>query len=344
MRATRACSRRRRVAVGPGVWALGIALAVSSRAGAADAPPDANLPIISLDMSACPYDEAEVRRLLAIELEAKVIGPASRTGDMSSVAVTCADDVYRIVVVSRTDPSKMRQRELDLASTGPKARARFLALAMIELITTRWPAPPPPVVTPPPEPPRPVAEVVATAPRLERPTVRFAAGAVTRAFPSGAGSPTTWGAAVRSSWIRGALELACDVVAESGRSDVPLGEVGAKALSLSPTVGAVGGVGRWGWRTGAGARLGIARLEGRSTDAGEIGARSFSAPWGGPVITAAGLRRIAQHWSVELGAELGWAIASVVGRTLDDGGRSGADVAWRGPWAALGLTLGWSTP
>lgn len=303
------------------------------------------LPVISLDMSACPTDELEVRRLLAIELEAKVIGPASRTADMSSVAVTCANDVYEIVVVSRTDPSKKRRRELDLGSTGPKARARFLALAMIELITTRWPDPrPPEIVVAPTPPPQPVASVAAAAPPPQPPSrLRVTAGPVARVFPAAAGALGTWGAAGRIAWSAGRAELASDIVVEAGTSGVALGDVRARAISIGPSIGLRSSAERrFGWRAGAGARVGVATLDGRASDGQRVGSESFSAPWGGPFATAGTTMRVAGGWSVELAGELGWAVVSLVARALDAGGARVEDVSWRGPWAAIGVSLGWA--
>lgn len=333
----------------------GLALSTALCAATADAwavTEGTELPVITLDMAGCPVNEPEVKRLLEIELEARVIGPASRTGDMSSVVVTCAQDVYRIVVVSRTDPSKMRRRELDLASTGPKARARFLSLAMVELITV-------PDAAHTASRPQSTTLVQAgesvqlreTPPRVfgetaidgksgpGAPGIRAQVGGMARTFPTGGGRPVNWGATLRLAVARGAVDLACDLVGETGSTGLTLGNVGTRAVSVGPTVGVHGTRGRLAWRAGGGARFGVAQVQGHPADDRPATSDAFVAPWGGPFAAAGGSFRFARAIALEMGAEVGWSALAIEARTvMPEGSQS---VSWRGPWVAVGLSVGW---
>lgn len=134
-------------------------------------------PPVSLTIDPCAgVEAAEVRRILELELAATRASIRGLTG-----VVACDGDALAFEV---EDPltGKQLSRQVELARAAPNARARLLALAMVEAVEASWdevlyapvPAPlpepePAPAPAPLPSPPMVVAPVEAPTPADERP-------------------------------------------------------------------------------------------------------------------------------------------------------------------------------
>jgi hypothetical protein len=105
----------------------------SARAAYADAPPR---PPVSLAVDPCiATDAAEVRRIAAVELDARLA--AETEPDATKVIASCEGALVRVEV---TDPlsGKAVSRLINLASAVSAARARLLAIAIAELVSASW--------------------------------------------------------------------------------------------------------------------------------------------------------------------------------------------------------------
>jgi hypothetical protein len=278
---------------------------------------------------------------VAIELDLARVSSA----DTTRLSVTCEAEVATLEV---SDPvtGKSLRRRIDLASVPAAARARLVALAIVELVSASWYEL--------------LSDAEPVAPRVDatasEPTRRAAAEAVRRrALPaparafrlgiSGAGrfggrpafvSPGLVVFGEHDLW--GGLAAGLDLWGERATVGTSLGDVQISTLSAGLFVLARADLGAIAVEGGPGARLGVAWLEGLpSQNAGR--GDSLVAPVAGAIVVARVLATVTPGLVVALGAEGGWTTRSV--GALVGGVR---EVSLEGPWAGLSLGFGISFP
>jgi hypothetical protein len=140
-----------------------------------------------------------------------------------------------------------------------------------------------------------------------------------------------WGGKLEASTTLGALWIATlDGEVAGARSHLAgLGDVDALSFSSALTLGARLQRGFWGASLGAGGRLGLIRLTGRSANPSAVSASSAQHPWGGPVAMACALARFGRL-SLMLSAEAGYSFLVFDGLA---GGKTAT--ATGGPWVAM---------
>jgi hypothetical protein len=203
----------------------------------------------------------EVRRIAGIELHATVVDPEDSRHVVTETSVTCHGSEADLWV-SDAATSKVSLRTVSLAETSPRARARLIALALAELVSSSWeevetnPEPKVPAAVPP----RPEARA-AVSRAIRRPSrVDLDVLADARVFTGGAlllGGKVASSIRVGESWM-----LRLEALANTGSRSRALGDVRAQTMGGSLGVGGaleLGAVRAVPW---AGFCLGYARLSG----------------------------------------------------------------------------------
>jgi hypothetical protein len=299
---------------------------------------------VSVEVRRCPgLSVGEVMRLIALELEAEVVPPERASPSATRVELECEGRLVRLHVV---DPmtSKRLERVLSLAAREADVRSRAVALAVAELVLTSWME-----LThgdPPPEAagfarPSPEARLAAEE-RVRRETASPGRIghllAVAQALGPFDGLGLGWGGGIRVGYVSReewwGVEL--DLVVARAEADTELGLVRATSWSgaLRPTL-RLRSNDAW-LEAGAGARLGIARLDGTPSDATLARGGSVAGTWAGPSLHA-GAGIAWSHLVVALGVEAGHVLRSVSGSV--DGG---AAVSVDGQWIAGSVGVGWA--
>jgi hypothetical protein len=320
--------------------ALGISLLGAPSAAVSD---------VGLEVDPClGLPEAEVRRLVDLELETYV-APASAGESLTAIVrVTCLDDQALIRVTDANN--KTLERTLDFTSSEGDVRARALALATAELLLahrselTRSVPKKEPVAAAKPTPQRPPETRTApvstpgngseprSSARLDY-VLGFAQ--LTSTFEL---SDLSWGGGIRLGWVSGLNWLGGDfeLSATRGKQETTLGNVYTTTWSVAarPT-----------WRlterpvfvgVGLGARFGFARVEGMPSHAEEARGRVVAGSWGGP-LGHAELGFGSNHFFACAGVEAGYALKAVKG-SVD--GQAEAGVS--GVFGSATLGIGWS--
>jgi hypothetical protein len=330
---------------------LGSAAAVAiitfalSATGKRSALAEAARPPAVVELVACEQPlEADVRRIVGVELRATVVDAVGAGDAVTRVVATCRGLVVDLVLTDAATAKRL-ERTVALSEVAPTARARLLALAVAELVVAsrqEIPSDAAPTATtlPPrqPLPSRPRADDREVEMRPETFAMADAIG-VARAFP-GSG---LWllGAGARGCFtLSRPLRLSLEVTAEWGKPSRTTGQVAAFAIG-----GAVG----LGWgieRKHAflmpwlGARGGGARLTGEpNPDATHTVGETQTGPWLGPEIGFAAtlFPRAPVHAMMALSA--GVVLVGVRGEVSGDRG-----VNFYGPWAALVVGVGLAKP
>ena len=280
----------------------------------------------------CPrVAEAEVRRLTRIEL-ANGLG-ASSLGIRATVECVASEAVVRV-----DDPvtRKSLSRTIDLANVDPKVLARYLALAIAELVEASWAEltlPAPRVVEPSGVAPAQEARAAAEAQVRSPGPLRLEAFGVARRFPTS----SLWqlGGGVRLALSGPILGGLLEVEAAHGQRATRLGDVGVDsataALLMTGTLPLDWPVTFHG---SVGDRIGVGIVTGTPFDPGVARGASFAALWLGP---CAGVKTIAswRHWFASLALEGGLSLLGVQGTV---NGASGPGLV--GPWFGLSLGIG----
>ena len=255
----------------------GLACAATARAG------DSASPRVSMELRGCDTAFAgEVRRIAGIELHANVVDPQDSHGVVTETFVTCRDALADLWV-SDAATAKVSLRTVSLAETSPRARARLIALAVAELVSTSWeevetnPDPKVPAAVPP------APEVRAQVRRAVRSDSRVALDALADArFFSGGSS--LLGGMVRSSIRFGpVLTLRLDVGAGAGTSARKIGDVAVQTTHGALGIGGAFDLGSVEMTPWGGVRIGYARLSGEPGTAatGLVEAGLFTGPEAG---------------------------------------------------------------
>lgn len=309
-----------------GAALLAGALCFSSTRAEADAP--------RFELDACvDADRAEVARIVDVELG------KGRSVHLPHVRAACAEG--RIVLqIEDVDSGAKQSRTLDLGATPESGKARLLALAIAELVSSNatdrregaglehppWPKTAYVVG---------VSEDASSAPApIEREPLSWRlVGVVAHRSVLADAGVASWGVGARLAFV-GASGLGgtFDLVGDRAVEDATLGSVTMQTLSTSAAASMTIGSKTLQASGAAGARVGLVDVTGSPKVAGAKGG-SVLTTWGGPCASVGGTLRIGERMLVELGAEVGWSLAPVSGKV-----DIGPDVSLRGAW--VGAQLG----
>lgn len=293
-------------------------------------------PSVALEIGAClDVEQGEVRRIVGIELRALMAGQDNAAEPITRVAVDCYNPLVEIRV---EDPvtGKSLERRIDLSASERSVRARLLALAIAELVSSSWTElvsnPEPTVVPAGPSASererRSAKQVVRERDELRHQPISFGAAAVGRSFLRGAG--VLWGgrAEIMPRLPVGALTL--DATVDHGVVKASLGDV-----SISTATGGAGWRAQWSdatWLLEAGgeARLGAVWLNGTPRSPELVAGEGGVAWTGGPVFAVRGGFLPWERTVVTVGVELGYALVGANGRVAGI-----AEVRLDGAWVGL---------
>ena len=252
-----------------------------------------------------PSFDAELRRLLAIELHAPLLEAA--TDRSSGVHVVCSRDTYSVTL---TAPRReARVIELDVAMMDPLAAPRTVSLVVAEALATVW-ATPEKEETHLPEPvPAAVAEPVEVLPRFE---VGLDGTARAGTWPSFGGG--LFFDARLLPWL--GLRVSGGVA--RGSSTRAAGVVLGTLVDGAVLIDARWDQRHWLLRGGLGVRAGVARLEG-VPDQMDTESGSVSAPMVAPEVAAGVEFRPVTFLGVGVNAEGGWWTRGLEGLVTDEG-------------------------
>jgi hypothetical protein len=303
-------------------------------------------PLVQLEIDPCvSVSRDEVRRVVSVELGALLSDTSAPPSDHTRVSVTCSESVVALRV---DDPltGKSLTRTIDLGAAIERARARLLALAVVELISASWTeldVNPQPRV--PPAGPRASTEAREAALAMvraqgERSTrshfrllvlgggVNFFSNA---GFLGGGGLRLARDHARRIGWM-------IDVQADHGTASASLGKVSTDVVSVG-----AGFVFHQPWtrvslRLGGGLRGGAVRLSGVPAPSPDAHGATFWAPWVGPMALGSVGVVATRRLTLDLTVEGGYVVSPVGG--LVNGRREVAvDGAWIGFQLGVGIFL-----
>lgn len=324
----------------------GAAVALALLGAASGASAQSGPPVQVVIDPCVPVERADVLRLARVELGpgtgGAFVGPGTTV-----VMVGCAADALSILV---DDPvtGKQTERAVRLSGADTRARARLLALAIAELVTTSWsevavnPRPALAPVRPPPA--APVRAAVVRALRRRVPALRLespwalALGlfASERTLSTSAGTVALWGGGARASFaLSRSFGAEVNVAVEGGGVDVPQGRVSV-ALATAGLLLLWRHHGRvLTFRAGGGVRSGAMLVEGLPSDGARGPGASFAAPWGALVLAAGASVRVTGRWSIDLACEAGTAVLPVSALAGDQ-----ALLSLGGPWVGVSVGVG----
>ena len=256
----------------------------------------------------------EIRDLVSLELGE----PLAEDARATRAIVTCRADEAALRVDAPAN-GKSLSRTLDLAAAMPKARARLVALALVELISASWTE----VEAPAPAP---------LVPRDDSASLRVVAHGGGSAFSGGTG--LLGGGGVRVAGDRALLGWLVDLQARHGRTGVTLGEVSTDVLDIAAALAIHHTWSRTQLAFAAGLRGGTARLAG-APEMTTVRADHFWAPWLGALALGRATLTLAPRWCVELAVEGGRVIVPIGGLVNDR-----REVAIDGGWLSVELGVG----
>lgn len=232
---------------------------------------------VSVTMNGCAFSADEVRRLTELEL---IRGPARPL----PVSLSCDE---RSLVVTVDDPvtGKTLSRAFPRAEVPTRGAERYAAIAISELVEASWSE----LLLPTPEVATPVVSSEERSAAVEAlPTRRLrlsALGSARGYFSSGV---VQWGGGARVEvQLVGPLELAADVLVESGRARVTGGSVSADDVTAAVFAALRLELGRVGLLGGLGGRVAGARLIGFPDDPAAFEGRTVAGVIAGPGALAA---------------------------------------------------------
>ncbi len=321
-------------------WAVAVVLFFLAQPAWAD-----RHPLVFLQLDAClDVAREDVRHFVGLELGAVADfadAEAPSTANHTRVAVRCQGGLIELRV---DDPitGKSLQRTIDLQEA-PRARARLLALAVVELVSASWtelvsnPEPEVPPAGPhaSPEARRAVADLIRNqAQKTAFTRLRLVAFGGGQAFFSGPG--LLGGAGLRLGKDHPLhLGWVADVQIMHGSAAASLGVVSVDTLSFGGALVFHQTWSRLGLHVGAGLRGGAVRLAGMPRDAQIAAGQSGWAAWGGPMAQLSLGVVATRRLCFELGLESGYVLSSVGG--LVAGVR---EVSVGGAWLAFQLGVG----
>jgi hypothetical protein len=295
---------------------------------------------IVLDIQGCDAP-AEIVRIVEIELAQQVAVPPAPVPNEAAggtrIAVACDASTASVRV---TAAGESIARTVALADTAPGARARLIALAAVELVSTKPPpvaahAPPPAVAQAPSlVPPVPVSIDAVSQPERGRRGVHVAAFGGGVIFDSNSG--LLGGGGVRVSGPGAPIGWLVDIGLHRGESDVPHGQVTLDVIDASAAVSLSRPMGPVELSLAGGVRGGMVRLGGTSDEM--VTTDRFWAPWLGGFVLGNAELRLAPRMTAQLAIE-GGRVISPVGALVDKVREVGIDGAWFGVHLGIGMIL-----
>jgi hypothetical protein len=306
---------------------------------------------LSLELEDClGARAASVRRIVAAEVGDALVGGEAGATDEASTQARAECGIETVVVAVSHPGTRVRlERRVDLTSVAENARARLLALSIVELVASAWSA----VDSLPPAPPEPApAESASTPPAEEAPVLPrivrrepvepevvperrpFGIRAIGVARVSGSPFHISGGGGLGiEAALPFGLGVGGDVRYEQGSVGTQLGDVSLRVawstvlLLVRPLVGSNA------LTVGAGAKVGIAWLEGSPRPG--VGGHTQVGFVIGPSIASYASFQIAGSGYFHLGLELDWVLRGVTG----ENGLTGEELArFGGP--SLAVTAG----
>jgi hypothetical protein len=271
----------------------------------------------------------EIRKLVALELGKPLVDEPN--GGDTRASVMCAETRATLRV---DDPvtGKELSRVVDLEAAIPKGRARLVALAVVELISTSWTELD---ATPASTAATPTADLGVSAQLPPVPTqLRVLAIAGVRKF---GGTSTLVGGGARIARDGAWLGWLADVEAHHGTSTVSLGQTSADVLDAAGALSIHRSWSRTRASFAAGVRGGAGRLAGSSTMMG-VRAESFWGPWFGAFALGSISVAATSHFAIELTVE-GGRVISPLGGLVDARREVAIDGAWIGVHLGVGTNL-----
>lgn len=301
-------------------------------------------PSVSLQTNGCPdIGWRQVERLIGIELRAVLLTGDGVSSDTTRVVVDCTQPVLTLRVLDPITGKKLSRR-IAIDNVLPAARARLLALAIVELVAASWiemQANREPAIKSPDQTAsdntREQAKIFARSYLRAAARWRLAVLGGGRAFHD----PThfSWGASATversvSDWLALSLDVAAtrvDVAIDGGRAEMTTVSVAGVVLTSRDA-------GPLLLQAGVGGRVGGARIVGRPRAGRDTIGQTISGPWAGPLVDARVSWPRKGVVALVLRAEAGWALLSVRGL---QGGQSSvsADNVWTALWLGVQLSL-----
>lgn len=292
---------------------------------------------VVLDIQGCDAP-AEIVRIVELELAQPVAVPPAPVPNEAAggtrIAVACDASTASVRV---TAAGESVARTVALADTAPGARPRLIALAAVELISTRPKPAPAPVVAQAPSlvPPMPAASIdAAVQPAPARRGVHVAALGGGVAFDSNTG--LLGGGGLRLAGPGAPIGWMVDVGVHRGESEVPHGRVTTDLIDAGVAVSIGRSLGQFDLAFAGGLRGGMVRLGGTSDEM--VTTDRFWAPWLGGFGLANAELRMTQRMTMQLAIE-GGRVISPVGALVDDVREVGIDGAWLGIHLGIGVIL-----
>lgn len=318
-------------------WAL-----VSIGLGAAAASQPSRVPAVSVSVDHCiTVEQREVERLTALELRVRAAG-ADVAPTATRVSVSCAGEHVRLRVV---DPltGKTLERTLSLTTREVDVAGRAISLAAAELVLTSWAEL---TLTPDKSAPAPLDVAPAARPAAERRVLSrtergvrleylLASGSVLGPF-DGVGFAFGGGPRLAVSFGSYAFGAEWDLAAYRAVTDTALGDVETTLFSSGLFARWTLEAAPWFVDVGAGARGGIARLEGTPEDVEVSRGSVVAGVFGGPAATFGVSVRVSEL-ALRLGAESGYALRGVAGDVASE-----PSVAVSGAWISGNVAVGWA--
>jgi hypothetical protein len=304
-------------------------------------PARADHPLVQLDIDTCvDASRDEIRRVVSVELGALFSDAAG--ADRTHASVGC-DGTVAVLRVDDPITGKSLSRTVDVGGAIPRARARLVALAVVELISASWTeldTNPQPQV--PPSGPAPSAEARRAALASVRvQTDRWARSRYHLSLLAGglkffAKTDVLAGAELRVARDRvEPLGWMIDAQAHRGSEMTSLGQVDTDVLGAG-----VAAVVHHAWsgstvHVGGGVRGGGARLSGVPNPMASVRGDRFWAPWVGPFALGSLELVVAERFTIETMIEGGYVVSPVGG--LVSGLR---EVAVDGAWLQVHVGVG----
>jgi len=319
--------------------ALGAALLLAAPAEPVAATREVGPAAVSLAVDNCPAVAREpLARLLALELEARVLAPEQADARAVRVQVACTGAIVRVSVDDPTTGAQLR-RDAVFPLEQTDVIGRLVALAIAELVLTSRAA-----LSFEKAPVAQVQIVAPDSPPSGGPRGHVQVLAFGQALGPFSGVGLGWGGGLRLDWAFGRRWLArpslgpvvdVELAAAETSADRTLGTVQVALWSATLRALLRLRAGRAWLDVGVGGRVGLAQLQGTPTDATTARGASIAGKWAGPVAyvgVGARFRRVI----VELGVEGGRVLRAVSG-TVDDG----PPIAIDGDWACATVAAGW---
>lgn len=315
------------------------------------------MPRITTRVDPCvPIDLESFHKVLAIELGTSIeySADSNQPSSVTTVFVSCAPLGIDLALVDGVTRKTMR-RVVDLAAVEPAARSRLLALTVAEFVVASWvelrlPEPPPIAPAGPPPPPQVqsgAAQVVGRripppSAASERPEWQLSAAFEMNLISSAPQLIPGFGLHLSQRPLP-QLEFGLGVQYGHGelyayRQGARIGEVPISTSTAIISLRYIGRVGDFELSAGAGGRIGVAHMAGRTGQSGVMSLQIY-APWGGPALLLGVAYRAGPQLRLFVSGEVGWITQTFKGglRTTDE-----IVLELKDAWAGFSVGFGWA--